>query len=321
MSFFVHPAAAASTANDLGPTVSLLVENDYFAKGNDDRNFTNGVQAQWIARPGRGPSVLHDIGRFLSPDEANAETRAVYGFGQRIYTPDIITTAIPDPNDRPYGAFLYGSFGVLANTNDRQLDAFSLTIGLTGPNAQGDEIQRFVHRATGARPPRGWDAQIDDGFAFEMEWRRIYRRKVWGEDQGWSADILPHAVARIGNLTTEAGLGGTLRVGRNIPIDFGPPNTRPGAPGSGYQRPVASFGWYVFGGVTGRYVARNLFLDEPSALGESVTREPFTGECVAGLAFNIDGVQIAYTHVWRAQEFEEEIGASKIGALSLTVNF
>ncbi|MEM6414768.1 MAG: lipid A deacylase LpxR family protein [Pseudomonadota bacterium] len=317
----LNPAGQGVASEDAGPTLSLLFENDILATDDQDRNYSNGLQVEWVTRPGGGPGVFHKVGRFFSPDKANAETRSIYGAGHRFYTPDDLSLAVPDPNDRPYAAFLYGAVGVLTNTNDKQLDVLNLTAGVVGPAALGEDLQRTAHRTSGAIDPQGWDTQITNRFAFEAEWLRIYRFKLAEIGTGWSVEALPQYVVRAGNFKSELGIGGMLRVGKNIPIDFGVPRIEAGLAGAAYQKPVAKFGWYIFAGVNGRYVPRDLVLDEVSALGEGVTREPLVGDVELGLALNLEGVQVSYSHVWRSQSFEEEIGDSAVGVLSLTVNF
>lgn len=314
-------ASTAHAEKKVGPTLSVVFENDYLAEGAQDKNYTNGLQLEWIARPNSGPRFTHSIGRFLSPDGANAETRATYGAGQRIYTPDDLSRVIPDPNDRPYAGFLYGSVGVLTNTNDRQLDTLTLTFGVVGPASLAEDLQVTAHSISGAIDPQGWDTQISNRFAFEAEWSRIYRFRMAEKRNGWSVEALPQYVVRAGNFKSEVGLGGMLRVGQNIPVDFGSARIEAGLPGSAYQRPVAEFGWYIFGGINGRYVARDLVLDEESSLGQGVTRENFVGDGEMGIAVNYKGVQLAYSHVWRTRAFEEEIGNSNVGVVSLSVNF
>lgn len=53
-----------------------------------------------------------------------------------------------------------------------------------------------------------------------------------------------------------------LRLGQRLPLDYGPPRIQPSLPGSGFFVPPQDrFGWYLFAGVEGRAVARNIFLD------------------------------------------------------------
>ena len=56
-------------------------------------------------------------------------------------------------------------------------------------------------------------------------------------------------------------VGATLRIGNDLPNDYGAPRIRPSLPGSNFFLPRDNFGWYLFAGAGGRAVAYNIFLD------------------------------------------------------------
>jgi hypothetical protein len=76
----------------------------------------------------------------------------------------------------------------------------------------------------------------------------------------------------------------------------------------------------VFAGVQGRAVARNLFLDgntfEDSA---SVDRNPFVADFQTGVSISAGDWRIAYTYVWRTEEFETQPTRQDFGALAISV--
>ncbi|MCR6645696.1 MAG: lipid A deacylase LpxR family protein [Terricaulis sp.] len=78
--------------------------------------------------------------------------------------------------------------------------------------------------------------------------------------------------------------------------------------------------WSIFAGVQGRAVARNLFLDgntwEDSA---SVERKPFVADFQTGLSVSAGDWRLAYTYVWRTEEFETQRARQDFGALALSV--
>ena len=69
------------------------------------------------------------------------------------------------------------------------------------------------------------------------------RRRPWGYRR--HADFVPHAGVTLGNVHTEASLGGTLRLGLPLPDDFGPWHNAPAT--SARTR----FDLYVFARVEG----------------------------------------------------------------------
>lgn len=137
--------------------------------------------------------------------------------------------------------------------------------------------------------------------------------------RGLALEFTPNYGATVGNLVTSANLGLGLRFGENLPEDFGAPRIAPSLPGSGYFVPQGGFGWYIFGGVDGRYVARNLVLDERSTLGAGVDRKPWVVDAQGGLAIYWKRVRIAYTQVWRTREYQQQRDRySSFGAVSVT---
>ena len=104
------------------------------------------------------------------------------------------------------------------------------------------------------------------------------------EDPKLEYDFVPRLGVALGNAATYASVGGTIRIGKDLRNDFGPPRARPALPGSeGFIG--EGFGWYFFVGAGGEAVARNIFLDGNTD-GNSLrcTHRPFVGEAQAGIA-------------------------------------
>lgn len=72
-------------------------------------------------------------------------------------------------------------------------------------------------------------------------------------------------------------------LGFNLPREYDPMRIAPSLPGSDYFEPTAGLGAYVFAGVNGRAVARNLFLDGNSfQSSRKVDKMKPGGQCRAG---------------------------------------
>src|SRR5690606_29516762 len=132
-------------------------------------------------------------------------------------------------------------------------------------------------------------------------------------------EVIPHAGAAIGNIHTHANAGATLRFGKNLQRDYGPPHIQPSLPGSGHFQASRHFSWYAFAGVEGRLVARNIFLDGNSFRNSRhVRKEPWVGDLQFGLALIWPGLRLTYTHVLRSQEFREQREADNYGSFTLS---
>jgi hypothetical protein len=203
------------------------------------------------------------------------------------------------------------------------MDVLQFDLGLIGPAAGGEFVQNNFHRLIDATPAMGWANQLHNeptlGLTFERRWRT--GRHVLLEDPKLELDIVPRIGAALGNVATYASAGGTLRIGKELRNDFGPPRSRPALPGTeGFVG--HGVGWYFFVGFDGEAVARNIFLDGNTD-GNSlrVTHRPFVGEAQAGLAITYRGVRFTYTQVLRTPEFYERDRWEQFGSINVTFRY
>jgi len=184
----------------------------------------------------------------------------------------------------------------------------------------GEEAQSGIHQILGAPEPLGWDSQLHDEVAFAVSFDRRWRAaRLFGDFLGGiEADLTPSAGVTLGTLRTEARVGAIARVGQRIDNDYGPPRVRPSLAGVEHFT-GGPLSWSLFAGVQGRAVARNLFLDgntfEDSA---SVERTPYVADYQAGFSISAGDWRLAYTYVWRTQEFETQDARQDFGALALS---
>lgn len=297
----------------------LQVEND-LVSGND-RHYTNGLRAVYLAPENATPEWAQRLADAVPVFPGGAVRRYGLSLGHSIFTPYDTQATRPLPDQRPYAGWLYGSVGFVSDTG-RRLDYLELQLGVVGPSALGEMVQNDWHSLIGVNEARGWDNQIKDEPAILL----AYERKVhaWRSVQagGFGADFTPHFGVQLGNVMTSAAAGGTFRLGFDLPDDYGPPRIRPGLTGSTYFVPGGAAGWYLFAGVEGRIVARNIFLDGNTFRDSaSVDKLPVVGDVQAGLAVTVGDVRIAYTQVLRSREFRQQNDPDSFGSLSLSVRF
>jgi lipid A 3-O-deacylase len=121
---------------------------------------------------------------------------------------------------------------------------------------------------------------------------------------------------------TYADAGVTIRYGKSLPLDYGPPRIQPSVPGAGFFAPTSKFEWYLFAGFEARAVARNIFLDGNTFRdSRSVDKVPLVGDLQWGIALTWRGARLSYTHVVRTPEFEIQDGNDQFGAASLSASF
>ena len=315
----VFPARAEDRwLDDDKAIMSLVWENDIFA--NTDQNYTNGFRLSWMSSEDKTPSWARSVARTALP-ESNGHKRVSIALGQNMYTPEDKTLTTPDPRDRPYAGWLYGSVGVVSELDDR-LDTAMLTVGVVGPHAYAKETQRAVHRLINDEIPNGWHSQLHDepGVVLTMErkWRSLYQFSPLGV----GVDATPYAGFNLGNVNTDADVGTMFRIGYDLPADYGPPRIRPSMPGSDYFVPTQKLGGYLFAGVEGRAVGRNIFLDGNSFRDSpSVDKNYWVGSVQAGMAVTYENTRISYTHVFMTKEFKQQDEASQFGAFTVSYRF
>ena len=317
------PIDTASAPDEQRSVFTLQVENDFFnLVGKSDRDYTNGLRIGWLspALPDLpdGWARMLTLPTFLGEEPVTSVTRRVgVSVGQNLYTPQDPETSLPIFNDRPYAAWLYMSVA-LQSTYKRvdatdgksdpvRLDTLQLDLGLVGPAAGGAFVQNNFHRLINDGPANGWANQLHNeptlDLTFERRWRTGHGIVL--DHPRLEYDVVPIIAAAVGNVSTYASAGGLVRIGKDLRADFGPPRPRPALPGSeGFVG--EGFAWYVFFGLTGEAVARNMFLDgNTDGNSMHVTHRPFMAEGTVGLTLLFRGVRVSFTQVLRTPEFFE----------------
>lgn len=310
--------AHAADGSDKG-TLSLLFENDLFY--NSDHDYTNGVLIGYTTAPQDTPDWAVDLARKLPFFAQEGEVRTRYALGQDIFTPHNLSLPNPPPTDRPYAGFLYGAFG-LVDDNETSLDQLQVTLGIVGPASLAEDTQKFVHRIIHGTDPQGWATQLRDEPGLIIQYERSLKLIPPQSVFGLFFDAEPHYGIAIGNIYDYVNVGGMARLGINIPKDYGPLRIDPSLPGSGFYEPTGGVGAYIFAGVDGRAIARNLFLDGNSFQdSRSVSKMNLVGDLELGAAVTFRAFQLTFTHVMRTREYATQKTAAQFGAVNLSVRF
>jgi hypothetical protein len=317
LSVIAMPAYASS-----GPekgTLGFLFENDLF--DNSDHDYTNGVELAYTTRLHDTPDWAVRAARWLPFFAQAGDVRTRYTIGQSIFTPRDLGARNPPLTDRPYAGFLYGAFG-LVDDSGRHLDQLQVTLGVIGPDSLAEQTQSWVHGEVHGIKPQGWDTQLHNEPGLIIQYDRSIKLIPPQSFLGLIFDVEPHYGAAIGNVYDYANVGAMARLGFNLPNDYGPMRINPSMPGSNFFEPTGSIGGYLFAGVDGRAIARNLFLDGNSfEASRSVQKEDFVGDLVFGAALTFNVARITFTHVVRSREYKTQTAPARFGAVALSVRF
>jgi lipid A 3-O-deacylase len=294
-------------------------ENDMFY--DEDNDYTNGVRFSYFSPENSVPDWIEEAASAMPLFSTKGHKRWSFAIGQNMYTPSDISVPTLQLNDRPYAGWTYGTIGLMSDLGNR-LDNLQLTVGMVGPASKAEETQKAVHRIVDSQKPMGWDNQLRDELGVVLSYNRKWRGLYEFSPFGFGMDITPSLGGNVGNVFTNATAGTVVRFGYDLPSDYGPPLIQPTLAGSEFFVPTKSFGWYLFAGVEGRAVARNIFLDGNTFRdSHSVDKKELVGDFQGGIAFTFNTVRVAYTHIVRTKEFDGQEKGDQYGAITVSARF
>ena len=338
------PCMAAEREHPRNWAVGVHFENDLFA--DTDSQYTNGIKVtavspdltSWFTQRDDLPDWLRDLLPLehlpLVTDEGIARTFA-FSAGQNTYTPDDTTRRELINDDRPYAGWLYLGATFQTRSEDQQ-DTFEVQIGVVGPYSFAEESQTKVHRLRGFSIPQGWDNQLRTEPGLVLAYERTWRHRLAGSMRsGPGTDLLTRAGGAVGNVAVYLSTGAQLRVGWNLPLDFGYSVIRPGGVSQISSLPQAntrgdSFAslrtprWsaYAFIGAEGRVVGHDIFLNGNSFRdSHSVDHNPFVADVMAGLTASYRGLKLSLARVIRSREFRGQSKSHRFGSITVSYAF
>ena len=309
---------------DEGQYINVQFENDLFGNG-ADRHYTHGSRISFLTdeQPTNfeekiKSTVLAPIPDFLIPKSR----RISFILGQNIFTPEDITKSELIDEDRPYAGWLYLGAGFVSEGGGERrpfLENLEINLGVVGPASLAEHTQTQWHRLIGSKLPRGWDNQLENEPGLVIFYERKWPMRPPEQWTTWM-DLTPHAGFALGNVYTFFATGLTLRVGNDLPNDYGPPRIRPGLSGSGFFKPTSRFTWYIFAGVEGRAVGRNIFLDGNTfADSHSVDKKTLVGDLQVGIVMTLfRNFRVGFTNIFRTKEFDGQPEPDDFGSFSLS---
>ena len=329
--FLILCVTTSANADNNPWTNTFYFENDLF--NGTDSNYTNGVKYSVISPdlslyapdgklPRRVLEIIHRV-PFIEKSTQSYTHKVEFSFGQNMYTPSDISRFDLIKDDRPYAGWTYFSTSYHRKNEARNImsfmDTVEIQLGLIGSESYTEETQRLVHKLRDLQQPNGWDNQLNNelgvAVAFERKW--LFHPVDTGK-LGYS--VITHMGAALGNVYTYINSGMELRLGWNIPRDFGVSLIRPA--GSTRLEIGDKFSVFIFGAVNGRAVARDIFLDGNTfSDSHRIDKEYFTADIAGGLAVNYKKFILTWTQVLRTKEFKGQKGEHSFGAVTLSYSF
>ncbi|PMH44993.1 hypothetical protein BCU68_11150 [Vibrio sp. 10N.286.49.B3] len=300
-------------------TVAFNIDND--GVFGVDRDYTNGLYLSYFSNEfAYTPLLLTPLANTFGTFP-NASHKWGITVSQKMWTPEEIEEADPQPNQRPYAGVLSFQFDY-ANLSSYRTDRYGLLLGLTGENSLADIAQSFIHSITGSTKPEGWEHQVEDAFLvnLDFETHNVFQRSKWL----WHEQEL-QSISRImvGNYRSELATGAMWRWGAGLRDSVGASriafedSINPGMLRS------KSRGYYFFAGIEGRYRFNDITIegDVPDTV-YPVTLQNLQASASFGAVWYNQRYGGSFTLSAKNSDFKEDkTNIYTIGSLNLFASF
>ncbi len=135
--------------------ISLLTDNDLYTSTYRDRYYTNGLFVTF---------------RTVEKLKNKKFAKKIHSFqvGHMMFTPIKATLTLASTHDRPFAGYFYTEYGQNVFFNSQNVFMAKLQIGVIGPSAKGQGIQNFMHKIYNYPEAKGWQYQIQNAFALNV---------------------------------------------------------------------------------------------------------------------------------------------------------
>lgn len=161
--FFILFVSAASVSQKRGAEAGIITDNDLYTSTVNDRYYTNGLEFYY---------------RYLNKSENEKVVKKITEFriGQYVYTPRTREANNPIVNDRPFAGYLFAEIGRNVFYANESVFKSNLQLGVVGPNALGEDMQKVIHQLFGYKRVQGWQHQIRNTPAIQTNF--LYSVKI-----------------------------------------------------------------------------------------------------------------------------------------------
>ena len=318
------PHAGAPTT-----TVTLVSENDspwslMWKQPYRDEYYTNGA---WLSRTRRLQPSDTDLRARAVDDLATtlglgtAETTRI-ALAQTMYTPVAIWDPGPQPWDHPWAAHLFVAGGMTARRSG-WVSSVEAQVGVTGPPALGEPIQKWVHEVLSGDEPVGWHHQNHTEPTAGLAVGLAREDLVPQTDDTIELRLVPAVLWVAG--TTDLAAQADVLVGIGTTGDV--PTVRPEQARFGHgmvgqaRRGEDTVGFAVFGFVSHRATVHDAFVEGGTFTHiEAPVALPLLRETGVGMQLRVQSVVLSMTANHHTESFEHQWRSPVFGTLSVSVD-
>lgn len=273
----------------LSRQLTFSTDNDFLLF--TDRYYSFGMDIEYnsLVRP---ESRIHN---YFSHGNDSSKIRFNYHYGNKIFTPNNITTRQTKFMDRPYAGWNFIKLGLTVFNRKNSGHDFGIETGLIGEISGMGQFQQWWHKSIGIYPINGWDSQIANEVVLNI---------FYSYSKSWKV------TDKVDMVTVSRVIAGTgaNRIGQEINFRFFKFN-----PISNSAFTNSRLSWnkksrlsmpdneaYLFAGISGEYVATNIFVEgsifknNPSVY--TLTARHGLGSAKVG--FTYSGQVLGYTMVF-----------------------
>lgn len=288
----------------------IYFENDLFGVATDSQ-YTSGEKFNLTYKVNNPTNFLYDT---LISNEKETDIFLTFSIVNQLYTPvDIKETELIE-DDRPYAGWTYFHTAMHKSSKNR-LNSVSLKVGTIGPASYGEQIQNGIHTLIGVGLAHGWDNQLNNELGINLGYDYKFRYAP-SLAFGWlQSAFVPYFEADLGNISTRASLGISVRVGYNIPKDFGLATLDNGVDSSipVYKEQMQSlkkdFSFSLNFAASGSAVARDIFLDGNTfSASHSLEKNPFVAYASAGVSIRYKEVSVDFINTMNTKKAKNTEG-------------
>ncbi|MCW9025758.1 MAG: lipid A deacylase LpxR family protein [Thiovulaceae bacterium] len=297
---------------------NFYFENDMYF--DTDYDYTAGLRLSWLFHIKHPKKNIYDI----SPlDFGGSSTYRSFALVNQIFTPKNKEQKTLITDDRPYAGWTYFETG-LHKSSKRNLRSINLKVGIVGPLSGAENFQNFLHKVIGAQHVNGWENQLHNELGINLKythkWRFLYSDKNFFESA-----IVPFGEMELGNVSTKATAGFSIRIGYNIPKDFGVSSIDIGGEDGipSYKenlmsnKKVWSFSFNLNAATSA--VARDIFLDgNTDGDSHSIKKERIIGYTGGGFSLRYKRFILDFIRVYNTKKFNSENGGHDTGSIVLS---
>lgn len=182
--------------------IGIVLENDSFTSVTNDKYYTNGTEVFY---------------QHLS-DESNKAVKKIISFkaGQYIYNPEWVKSDFKEFHNRPYAGYLFTELGIRRFYENESIWITDFQLGMVGPLAQADDLQKKIHAVFGFRETYGWQHQI--GNAIGVQYNSLFSKKISQQMTTDKMDCHFQLKIDLGTIFTGFSLGSLMRFSLIKPI-------------------------------------------------------------------------------------------------------